>query len=77
MSDIKEQLRDTLLGTCLSVEEAATQLGLDLSSQEALDLVADTDIEICDQCGWWCEQSELDENQRCDDCQEPDPEDDE
>lgn len=61
-----------LQGTCKSLED-----GLETQFGEGADLV-DFDIELlrtldditmnCEGCNWWCETSELDDDQVCSDC---------
>lgn len=76
MTDV-QALWAILQGTCLSLEEGLTQLdpeGPDgLTPEEASDL--DQEGFLCEDCSWWCEASEANENPSgggdlCDDCKE-------
>jgi len=70
----KEQLLGTveyLLGTTNSVGDAVRVLELpEGSEEEILENVNDYGIELCESCDWWCEISELDEDNVCEDCRD-------
>ncbi|MFG1187949.1 hypothetical protein [Xanthobacter aminoxidans] len=44
-------------GTCESIAVIARRL--DLTEEQAEDLMLDTNLEQCGECGWWCECGEL------------------
>lgn len=59
-------IRDYLIGTCLTVEEAADACGI--SGDAAREEVASLDIEPCHTCSWWRERYKIDSDGNCDDC---------
>lgn len=73
-TDYEQLARDAaerLQGTCQSLTILLEELG----HPEAEDVSAftetlDAEVFCCDTCGWWCEQSEMseDEDWVCDDC---------
>lgn len=71
-------LADALQGTCMSIEDGCEQVGIDhdaMTVEEHQEL--DGLVFLCDQCGWWCEACEANENpggggDLCDDCAEED-----
>ncbi len=71
MADTRE-LIDHLQGTCLSLEQACEDLGLEVDDVDT-DLL-DGEVFLCAQCGWWCEACEANEGPDgedvCDDCHE-------
>ncbi len=63
MCEICESMR----GTCNAAYEWEEATGK--TEDEILEIVVECgEIERCDECSWWCEISELDENLICDDC---------
>ncbi len=67
MSEIAEELR----GTCASLDTALKNHGLDFDStpRRFLDML-DEEVMDCQQCGWWHESHELNDDQICNDCKE-------
>lgn len=69
-----DEVAEYLQGTCKSLEE-----GLEHVFGEGAD-VGNIDIQLlhrlddqtmcCEGCNWWCETSELDEDQLCGDCRD-------
>ena len=57
-------IEEDLLGTCRTLEEICDQHGLKWE-----DVAGEiTDIEECQQCNWWVECCECDEEGLCSDC---------
>lgn len=66
-------LTEYLQGTCKSLDEGLDNLypGMtqdDLTPEDFDEI--DNEIFLCDNCGWWCEISEQDDNGFCLDCAE-------
>lgn len=62
-----DAIEGELLGTCVDLEHALEE---GESEDRARDILAmRSNIELCQQCGWWCETSELDDDSVCEDCQ--------
>lgn len=63
---------DSLQGTAKPVSEAAEQFGV-LEDDLSEHIATEGEIELCQTCGWWCEISDLDEDENgeniCIDCQ--------
>jgi len=69
------QLAEKLCGTCNRSLDDAVQ---EVFGDESIDAVTDIDIELlreldditmeCQGCNWWCETSELNEDELCEDC---------
>lgn len=71
-----QELIDSLQGTCQSIVDFLPE-GMDdndLTSEDHDEI--DNQIFLCNQCGWWCESCEQNDNGSCNDC-EPEDEDDE
>ena len=67
-----EEAADELLGTCKSLTEVCTEgEENDAAFCAELDGIAAT----CDECGWWVDAHELDDDSRCDGCSADDDED--
>lgn len=69
-----DEIIETLQGTCMSLNEGIqTILGeeaeFDDLTDEELEHI-DSEIFLCESCGWWCELSEMsDEDEgNCQDC---------
>ena len=54
-----------LLGTCKSLESETTE---EEREDTAFLRALDDEIFLCDQCGWWCEVEECNEEGFCEDC---------
>lgn len=54
----REELKDYLLGTCLSLDHAIEQLELDLEVDWE-DEILSANVELCLGCGWWYESGDL------------------
>lgn len=58
-----------LQGTCKSIEEGLTSIGLDNDQYDAADVEGDIeDIERCCTCSWWFEPCEMKDNGECESC---------
>lgn len=73
--NLRETAIDMAQGTCRSVEDIAESLSLlldrNVTSEEVEEALADSDIELCSSCGWWCETNEMterDDEPICCDC---------
>ena len=65
----EQEIIHTFLVACMSEQEGANMLEMD--EEEVMESLADqNEIERCEQCSWWCEIHELDEDNICEDCQE-------
>jgi hypothetical protein len=70
------QVAEIICGTCNRSLDDVLQ---EVFGDESIDMM-DLDIELlreldditqeCQGCNWWCETSELDDNQLCEDCRE-------
>lgn len=75
MSIPKEKLNEVaarLEGTCNSLDEVfeeVTGVHIEDASPEALEWL-DSQVMLCDCCGWWVEASEIDDDGNCTDCAE-------
>ena len=66
------KVADFLIGTCKAVDDAlcdqfgegVTLTDINFMLLQELDSITTE----CDSCGWWCEPSELNEDQICNDC---------
>lgn len=70
--DDMTRVAERLLGTCNSLDSALEEeLGADFADVpiEMLEILDDQVLQ-CEQCGWWCESSEIDDDQACEDCRE-------
>lgn len=70
-----DEVGEALVGTCSSLEDAlAVIFGEDNTDlmiyDSALLIRLDDHTMQCEECNWWCETGELDDNQICDDCRE-------
>lgn len=69
-----DEVIEYLRGTANSLSAAADKF--DLTEEEALDIIVEADeIDLCCDCGWWCENSELEVAENgsdlvCEDCRE-------
>lgn len=61
-------LAEFLLGTCGSLEYALEALGLTEDPTVADHMAIDGEVLECDECNWWVEASEVDEDGRCEQC---------
>jgi hypothetical protein len=72
MTDRINKLIEYLQGSCVSLSEACDTFEIDedtLSREELQEL--DNQIFNCETCGWWCEISEMQEEEHiCNDCSE-------
>lgn len=67
-----KQIAETILGTCHSLDtligeefgEEVTMTDLDTRLLQELDDIT----QECQSCGWWCETSDLNDDQTCSDC---------
>lgn len=69
MNENLARLIDYLRGTCKSFEEGLQDCNLtelDLGENYEADL--DSEIFLCEACGWWCDTDEMTESQTCEDC---------
>lgn len=68
-----DSLIESLTGTCSSIDDKLPE-GMDWNDLTMDDHnKIDNEIFCCDQCGWWCENSDMSENeddQICNDCHE-------
>ena len=71
----KHKIADDLNGSAQTAADLAEHYGVEPDEIEAA--AAECEVELCDQCGWWCETSELNEEQHCEDCQSDEDEQDE
>lgn len=67
------QVAQYLRGTPHSLEEGLeTYFGEEGADSVVFDIKLLNELDditmVCEGCGWWCETSELDENQLCDNC---------
>jgi hypothetical protein len=66
-----QKLIEHLQGTCLSLEQACEQLGIEVDDVDTEAL--DNELFLCAQCDWWCEISEASDDpdwngDLCEDC---------
>lgn len=68
---ITNQIINYLTGTCKSLSEACVDLDIneDNLTQDELAHI-DENIFECEVCGWWCEVSEMVNDNICTDCSE-------
>lgn len=68
------KLIDSLRGTCTTIEEHLPDnmewSDLTTSDHEAID----SNIFLCEECGWWCDIDEQKDDEKCTDCAEDDGE---
>lgn len=66
--DLVEHLR----GTCLSLHQGLQNQGLDegLENDKRFCEYLDSEIMVCETCGWWAETHESDDDGNCEDCQD-------
>lgn len=67
-----EAVAESLLGTCNNLDDALeTQFGEGVSLTDVdmalLDKLDGTTMQ-CEECNWWCETGELNDDQVCSDC---------
>lgn len=64
-----DDLADTLIGTCLTLDEALSMRGLTDIDHDKLEAALELhNCQRCAQCGWWYEISDLDGKQECGEC---------
>jgi hypothetical protein len=71
--EIWENIIESLRGTCNSMASVLEQYNrLDLENHLPFHNYVDHSIFLCDTCGWWCEMSEMADNDRweCESCSE-------
>lgn len=62
--DIQKLVED-LQGTCNNLSDALPEgMEEDDLTEDDHDYI-DNEIFLCDECGWWCESSEANENEDC------------
>lgn len=63
---LRAKLVEHATGTAQTIVEIAQAFEID--ENLCGELISETEIEICDMCGWWCESSEMNEDSYCEDC---------
>ncbi len=63
-----QEVADDLIGTCDDFEKAAGEPLENFNAQWCAEF--DTLAMLCDQCGWWVEASEMNDDQYCCECAE-------
>lgn len=64
-----QEAADELIGTCRTFSEA---MGADIEDMPRVWLTEiDTLVMQCDQCGWWVDAHEVNDDQICEECREP------
>lgn len=65
-----QEIADYMLGTCNSTSSAEQMFNV--SEDIVLEACTEHEVELCDDCGWWCELHELDDGEEgtlvCIDC---------
>lgn len=64
------EIIEDLKGTCDTLDDACHHYGIEWSDLTSEELgILDSEIFLCDECGWWCEVSDMSEEENvCDDC---------
>ena len=62
----KHAVADELVGTASSGQAIADRYGVSILEVEAA--AEECEVKMCANCGWWCETSELNEDDNCEDC---------
>ena len=64
--DLVEHLR----GTCETLSTALEAFGLDegLENDKRFCAYLDSELMLCETCGWWAETHEVDDDGNCEDC---------
>lgn len=67
-----DRVAEFLLGTCMSVDDGLQKIfgeDVELTDFETSLLeYLDEQTMCCEQCGWWCESHELNDDQVCREC---------
>lgn len=58
---------DQLLGTCKSLSDFATE---DEQNNREFCAVLDDHVLSCEQCNWWCDANEVNDEGVCNDCKD-------
>jgi hypothetical protein len=69
--EIMLEIASELQGTTRDLEDVLKEHGLDFTTipKEMLEIL-DDQVKLCDQCGWWDDVSEFDDNNICENCRE-------
>lgn len=70
-ASIQIQVEGLLAGSSRPASDAADEFCLD--EDQVNQIMADAGHEVCETCGWWCEEDELDvvdDEYVCEDCRE-------
>lgn len=75
MADVPKEWQDLvyyLQGTCHSLSTALDDCGLgqDLENDRRFCEYLDSELMLCETCGWWAEAHEVDDDGNCEDCQD-------
>lgn len=62
----KHKIADELMGTCSTGQSLAEQYEVAVEEIEAA--ARECEVAKCDQCDWWCETGELNEDDICENC---------
>ena len=76
MSNLAQEVEQFLAGSSHSVAETVTVF--DTDEERVIEIMIETEQDLCATCGWWCESHELeivDDELVCEDCRESDSDD--
>lgn len=59
--DLYAEIVDYLVGTCKTETEAANVFSVTVDT--VMRACSEEGIEMCAECGWWCDSSEIEENE--------------
>ena len=66
---VLDDIEAELLGTCDDISDVVPKELVDAVLSQIGDR---NNIERCDGCSWWCELSEMNDDNLCEDCVDPD-----
>ncbi|MEQ5770021.1 hypothetical protein NFH98_20835 [Halomonas sp. H33-56] len=69
--DVAAEVEQLLAGSCRPAADAADEFGL--TEDEVNRIMVEAGHEVCEACGWWCEEVELDvidDEYVCTDCRD-------
>jgi len=77
MDDLPKEWRDLvehLRGSCTTLAQGFQAFDLDegLETDKRFCDYLDSELMLCEECGWWAETHEIDEDGKCEECQDDD-----